>query len=70
MQTLRRQIDAALETADTATRALLYQQAAATYSDSLARRFFLTQAWVHALAAGNWPVVETLESELRQLGGL
>ncbi|MEM9050388.1 MAG: hypothetical protein AAGC92_16955 [Pseudomonadota bacterium] len=66
----RQRIDAALLNADSAGRALLYRQAAVLSDDPLEQRFFLTQSWVHALSAGNWPLVARLEVGLRRLGGL
>ena len=48
----------------------LHRRAAAMMADAAARRFHLTHAWVFALEAGDAAEVETLESELRALGGL
>jgi hypothetical protein len=48
----------------------LHRVAAATLPDPAARRFHLTHAWIFALEAGDDPLTEALETDLRAVGGL
>lgn len=72
----RKQVDAALtrlhgRQEHAADLSALHEEAAADFATTAEeRRFHLTHAWVYALVTGDDARSETLEAELRRIGGL